>query len=68
MGFRIDSPLSRVIGLCFAALAGGYVVFRQALGFRLDAFGSGPVGTGLALLAVLVLAILMITTDNAFEG
>lgn len=67
MGFRLDSPLSEIIGLCFATLAGGYVVFRQALGFRLDAIGSGPVGIGLGILAVVVLAILMITTDNAFE-
>ncbi|MFC7141943.1 hypothetical protein ACFQMA_19160 [Halosimplex aquaticum] len=68
MGFRIDSPLSKVAGLLFATVALGYVVIREAWGFRFDAFGGGPVGTALAVLAVLILAILLITTDNAFEG
>ncbi|WP_415382267.1 hypothetical protein [Halosimplex sp. TS25] len=67
MGFRIDSPLSKAAGLLFATVALGYVVIREAWGFRLDAFGGGTAGTALAVLAVVVLAVLMITTDNAFE-
>ncbi|WP_459191418.1 hypothetical protein [Halosimplex sp. J119] len=66
MGFRIDSPLAKAVGLLFATLAVGYVVVREAWGFSLDAMGDGAVGTALGVLAVLILAVLMITTDNAF--
>ena len=68
MGFRLDSPLSRVVGLVFLTVAVGLVVVREALGVRLDGFGGGPVGTVLGVLAVVALAVIWITTDDAFEG
>lgn len=68
MGFRLDTPLFKTVGLVFATVAFGYVVIREATGFRLDGLGGGPLGTALAVLAVVVLAVLWITTDNAFEG
>jgi len=68
MVFRIDSPLSKVVGLLFATVALGYVVVRQAWGFRIDALGGGPVEIALSVSAVLVLGALLILNDNAFEG
>jgi len=68
MVFRIDSPLSKVVGLLFATVALGYVVVRQAWGFRIDALGGGPVEIALSVGAVLVLGALLILNDNAFEG
>jgi hypothetical protein len=68
MGYGIDSPLSKVVGLLFATVAMGYVVIRQAWGFRIDALGDGPVEIALAVGAALVLGTLLVLNDNAFEG
>ncbi|WP_135363086.1 hypothetical protein [Halosimplex halophilum] len=68
MGFRIESPLAKAAGLLFATVALGYVVIREAWGFRIDALGSGPVEVALAVGAVLVVGALLVLTDNAFEG
>jgi len=68
MGFRIDTPLSKAVGLVFATVAFGFVAVREATGFRLDGLGGGPVGTALAVLAVVVFAVIWITSDTAFEG
>jgi|GEM_PF-2243804 len=68
MGYGSDSTLSNVVGLLFATVALGYVVIRQAWGFRIDALGSDTAGIAVAVGAVIVVGALWIFTDDAFEG
>lgn len=65
-GFRFDSPLATVVGVCFATVAIAGALLGQSNALHIQAVG-GPAEAVLGVGAIVIVAALWILTDDAFD-